>query len=349
MAEPSILEFSWVQLPSGNKYRVKDEVARALLAAGIKFKICWKGDAAPVIANIPAGVVIEYNGTTYTGTLPVSSAEPFTFYLVKTNASSAFPDAYDEYVVAEDASQNQVWEKIGSTAIDLSTLGDLAWLDNVTLNKGSGDMVLGESTTFTNGSSSVTFSGGTSDTFVKSYPGTTSKLVTTSVTGTNGTETVAVVSSKTEKKLTTTSIPNVTSAGTADTWSFTMGTGNDAETLIISGTNGTAATLGTAITAATGGVSETSATTNVGSTIVTTLTTTNKTLAKAADSSTTVATGGLDANGGGSSVMTGLGTATTASAVTGIGTGTAAAQSITVCTNDKVKVAKYDDLSVSVS
>ena len=47
--------------------------------------------------------------------------------------------------------------------------------------------------------------------------------------------------------------------------------------------------------------------------------------------------------------MTGLGTAVTASAVTDIGTGTAAAQSITVGTNDRVKVAVYDDLSVTVS
>lgn len=58
-----------------------------------------------------------------------------------------------------------------------------------------------------------------------------------------------------------------------------MGSGNDAETLIITGANGSAPTLGTAITCA---------------------------------------TGSLAANGGGDSVMTGLGTATTASAVTGV-------------------------------
>ena len=60
------------------------------------------------------------------------------------------------------------------------------------------------------------------DTFVKSYPGATSKLATTS-------------------------IPNVTSAGSASTWAFSMGTGSAAETLIISGGNSTAPTLGTAI------------------------------------------------------------------------------------------------------
>lgn len=46
------------------------------------------------------------------------------------------------------------------------------------------------------------------------------------------------------------SVPNVTSVGTASTWSFTVGTGNDANTLIISGSNSTAPTLGTAISAA---------------------------------------------------------------------------------------------------
>ena len=153
------------------------------------------------------------------------------------------------------------------------------------MNTGSGDVVLGEATTFTNASSSVSFSGGSTDTFVKSYPGATSKLATTTV-------------------------PNVTSAGSASTWSFAMGTGTDAETLIISGGNGSAPTLGTA---------------------------------------KTVATGSLASNGGGDSVMTGLGTATTASAVTGIGTGTAAAQTITVGTNDKVTVAKKSDISASVS
>ena len=56
------------------------------------------------------------------------------------------------------------------------------------------------------------------------------------------------------------------------------------------------------------------------------------------------------------SVATGITSASTTTnskdevtAVTGIGTGTAAAQTITVGTNDKVSVAKYGDLSVSVS
>ena len=50
----------------------------------------------------------------------------------------------------------------------------------------------------------------------------------------------------------TTTVPNVTSVGSASTWSFAMGTGNDEHTLIISGGNGTAPSLGTAKTVATG-------------------------------------------------------------------------------------------------
>ena len=59
----------------------------------------------------------------------------------------------------------------------------------------------------------------------------------------------------------TTSVPNVTAAGSASTWAFAMGTGNDAETLIISGANGSAPTLGTAISVVNG---ITSATTTAG-------------------------------------------------------------------------------------
>ena len=74
--------------------------------------------------------------------------------------------------------------------------------------------------------------------------GSTSKLVTTTITGTNGTETVSKVT-KSAGKLVLTSVPNVTgnssvtaskitgnSSVTANksTWSFTVGTGDDAET-----------------------------------------------------------------------------------------------------------------------
>ena len=378
-------DISKITLPSGNTYEIKDAVARQAIAGGVSFIVAWNGSSTPVVADIPAGVVVTYNDTDYTGTLAANSAQAGAFYLV--HSSSTTNDVYDEYV-AVGTTGSKTWEKLGSSTIDLSDLGALAYKDSVTLSKGSGDQVLGESTTFTAAASSVTFSGGTTDkclgsdatftttvtptttnikatasgtavgadgtdTFVKSYPGATSKLVTTSIPNVTGNSDV--------------SIPNVTSAGSASTWSFAMGTGDDSETLIISGGNSTAPTLGTALSAS------------------------KVTLGTAI----TAATGSLNANGGGASVMTGLGTATTASAltgvkvttqptvalatgatagtgvisvatgitsastttnskdevtaVTGIGTGTAAAQTITIGTNDKIKVAKYDDLSVSAS
>lgn len=76
---------------------------------------------------------------------------------------------------------------------------------------------------------------------------------------------------------------------------------------------------------------------------------TNVNVAKVAASATVVATGKTAAtDASGDEVMIGLGNATTASAVTGIGTGTAAAQTITVGNQDRIKIAKYDDLDVSV-
>ena len=278
-------DISKITLPSGNTYDIKDATARQLISGGVVFTVAWDGVSTPTIANIPAGVVVTYSSTDYTGTMAAAAGTMGTFYLVKTGTGT---NKYDEYVTVRtgtSGSYTYSWEKLGTQEVDLSGLGSLAYKNSVTVNTGSGDVVLGESTTFTAGSSSVTFTGGSTDTFVKSYPGATSKLATTSV-------------------------PNVTAVGSASTWSFAMGTGDNAETLIISGANGTAPTLGTAITAA---------------------------------------TGSLAANGGGDSVMTGLGTATTASAVTGIGTGTAAAQTITVGTNDKVTVAKKSDISASVS
>lgn len=113
-----------------------------------------------------------------------------------------------------------------------------------------------------------------------------------------------------KSKMVQTTVPNVTNVGAPSTWNFAMGTGAKSTTLIVSGGNGSAPQLG---------------------------------------SPKTVATGELANNGGGSEVMTGLGTPTTANAVTNIGTGTAAAQNIAVGTNDKIKVAKFDDLSINAS
>ena len=302
-------EISRITLPSGNTYDLKDAVARQMIAGGISFILAYTG-GVPVVANIPAGVVVKYQGTDYVGTLVASADTVAKFYLIKSTTQVEVLDVYDEYATIQDG-DTYFWEKIGDTALDIGNLGQLAYKDSVTLQKGSGDNVLGEGTTITAAASAVSFSGTTSDaalgsdatftttvspsltnvkavasgvavgasgtdSFVKSYPGTTSKLATT---------TIPNVTANTDV-----SIPNVTSTGSASTWEFTMGSGADAETLIISGNNSVAPTLGTALTA-----SKVSLGTSI-----------------------TAATGQLTSSGDGASVMTGLGTASTASAVTGV-------------------------------
>jgi len=76
---------SKITLPVGNEtvtYNFRDEYAQQKLAGGLQFVVCWDGEE-PVVANIPAGVVVKYQGENYTGTKAASSAEPLTFYLVK--------------------------------------------------------------------------------------------------------------------------------------------------------------------------------------------------------------------------------------------------------------------------
>lgn len=148
------------------------------------------------------------------------------------------------------------------------------------------------------------------DSFVKSYPGTTSKLGTTTVTGVSG--------SVTASKATAGTAVSVAKTGTSTT--------------VATGSLGTETTTRTANTAMFGAVvdpttetlsftfkplSTTSVTPAVSNGTITPYTFSDVTVPKAASSATTVATGSLVSTGSGGTVMTGLGTATTGSAVTG--------------------------------
>lgn len=191
----------------------------------------------------------------------------------------------------------------------------------VTFAGESTDVVLGEGTTFALSNGSVSYGAltghtdtvlGTGTTFSVTEPTITVTPATTYVkaTATGGntawnskdaktvvtgyasptTDTfVKSVTAETNKNLVTTTVPNVTSAGSASTWTFRMGeTADTAETLIIGGGNSTAPTLGTAITVATGSTS----TTGTGDPVVT---------------GVTIGTSGT--------AITGLGTASTASVI----------------------------------
>ena len=195
----------------------------------------------------------------------------------------------------------------------------------------------------TNSTSSVSLSGGS-----------TSKLVTTQITGTNGTESVSKVT-KTASKLVTGTVKQVSSADRAQLCKVSV----DGETLVLtpvtyedvtvatgsvssSGTGSdivtgvtisdkTVAKAGSAVTVATGSV----ASTGTGSDIVTAVSITDKTVA-IAGSAVTVATGAVDSAGTGATVATALHSGGTAAAQTFTGTeesvgvsGTAAAQTFT--------------------
>ncbi len=390
-------DISKITLPSGNTYDIKDAVAREMISGGVSFVIAWDGTSTPDVTKIPEGVVVKYNGTTYTGTLDPDDAtvQAGAFYLVKssTSPSGQTLDIYDEYVPV-GTTGSKTWEKIGDTQIDLSDV-----VTGVTLTKQT-DKALGEATTFSNASSSVSFAAHTTDkvlgestTFtgvdptITVTPSTTYIKASASGTaiGSDGTASavtgyaspssdtfVKSVSAETNKNLVTTSVPNVTAAGSASTWNFSMGSGDAAETLIISGANSTAPTLGTAITVATGATS----TTGTGDAVVTGVTigssasaitalgtpstatvltgvkvTTQPTITLATDSSSAtgrvqVATGISSATASGTGVT--VGTNDKVDAITALGAGTAAAQTITVGTNDKVTVLT-DSTSLSVT
>lgn len=350
-------EISKIKMPSGNTYEIKDSWVREikipqleqLIAGGVSFVTAWNGISTPVVANIPEGVVVNYNNTNYTGTLSADDATPGSFYLIKSSTQEDNLDVYDEYVVVTSGN-TKVWEKIGDTQLDLSDLGALAYKDSVALSK-SADVVLGEATTFALSSGTVTVTPTTTN--IKATASGTAvgaDGTAAAITGFNAhsTETfVKSVSAETSNKLDTTTVPNVTNAGTASTWSFAMGSGNDSETLIISGENSTAPTLGTPKTVATGSVSSS----GTGSAVVTGVT--------IGDSATAITALGTPTT---SNCLTGvkvitqptIALATDATAGTGVisvATGITNASvgtSIDVGTNDKVTVLK-NDTSITVS
>lgn len=283
-------EISKITLPSGNTYDLKDAVARQMISGGVSFIIAWDGTSVPQPSKIPLGVFVEYNGTVYTGELDAEDAEPGAFYLVASQTPADETDYFDEYVPVSNPMDltTKMWEKIGDTQIILTDI-----VTDVSLSKQT-DTVIGTDATFTitqptvalsaessTGTgrqkyiqevSTTKLSGSASGTAVT--PSTTyvkatasgggaawnSKDQVAAVTGYASPTTdtfVKSVSAETNKNLVTTTVPNVTSAGSASTWSFTMGSGANAETLIISGGNSVAPTLGTAKTVATGATSQT--------------------------------------------------------------------------------------------
>lgn len=294
-----------ITLPSGNTYDIVDAGARELISA-------LSGSTA-------------FLGLTTTALTDGATTNPIT---VNGSSVTATTGNIVVYESAEFIWDGAKWVEFG----DLSSLGDLAYKDtaSVSFSGGTTDKCLGSDATFT---TSVT-------------PTTTNIKATASGTvvgasstdkclGSDATFTTSVT--PTTSKLVTTSVPNVTAAGSASTWSFTMGTGTDSETLIISGANSTAPTLGTAITAATGSLAANGGGASVATGITSATTTTNSkdevtaiTGVSVTSQPTIALATGATAGTGVISVATGITSATTTAnnkdevtAVTSIGTGTA--------------------------
>ena len=96
------------------------------------YVIAWDGTSTPVVANIPANVVVTYDSTTYEGTLVPSASTMGKLYLVYDNNGH-----YDQYITQLDGSTYS-WLFYGNTELDLdgyATMDDLDELDQKLYNR----------------------------------------------------------------------------------------------------------------------------------------------------------------------------------------------------------------------
>ena len=140
-----------ITLDSGNTYDLADSYARQELATIKKWDTVMSVDAA----TTPYGVEWDDEGTTITGTLVASASTEQKIYFVP-NDSSETDNVYDEYITLKPTSSTYAWEKIATTTIDLSILGDLAYKDTAT---GSVTVPATYSTTFTGKAGTVSVTG----------------------------------------------------------------------------------------------------------------------------------------------------------------------------------------------
>lgn len=375
-----------VTLPSGNTYWLKDDEVRQWIGDGTTSGAEKRlTDAEAEIAKLANAT--HWLGVTTTAISDGSTTNPITIGGATVTAVSG---DIVQYQGSEFIFNGTKWQELGTS---VGTLKAFAYADTgsvtitpagtnaasaVSFSGGTTDVVLGEGTTFTNSTSSVSFAAHTTATVLKSdvtatVPKTsaTTKYLTasasgtavgvatsnTAITGLGNPSTEAFVKSYpgATSKLVTTSVPNVTSAGTAASWSASVAD----EVLSFSWTANTPATLGTAITAATGALSATGGGSSVMTGLGTAVTangvtgyanTTTDTFAKTVSvtsqpsvtltAGTTTSTGAVDivtaVGTSGTDAVTFATTGHTASAITALGAGTAAAQTITVGTTDKV-------------
>lgn len=106
---------------------------------------------------------------------------------------------YVEYIVVGEAKATATWERIGTTQADLSNYVEKGVTYNgVVLSNGAHTHTVPVNTVIKDGTqrlgaeiTEIAVEDDGTDTFVKSYPGTTSKLVTTSIKGVSGSTTAS--------------------------------------------------------------------------------------------------------------------------------------------------------------
>jgi len=89
------------------------------------FVVAWDGASTPVAADIPAGVSVTYNTTTYSGSLAASASTLGKVYLVYAGTSGN----YDRYVTV--GSSTYSWVNLGTTEITLSDYATSAELSQL--------------------------------------------------------------------------------------------------------------------------------------------------------------------------------------------------------------------------
>lgn len=98
-------------------------VADLSALSSMEYVKSWDGASTPLVSQIPEGVVVEYNGVTYTGTLEADENTAGNIYLVSNG------DGYVMYISTTDGS-DYVWESVGTTQLDLSGYATKQDLDN---------------------------------------------------------------------------------------------------------------------------------------------------------------------------------------------------------------------------
>lgn len=233
---------SKVKLPSGNTYDIVDAGARGLTSQ-LQASTDFLGITTTALTDQATTNPITVDSKSVTavnGNIVVYGNKEFVF-----NGTKWF-EFGDLSTLGTLATKNSVTLNKGTSTNVLGS-GSTFKVTNkaVSFTGGTSDTVLGTGTTFTATKPTVTvtptttnikatasgtgvgangtaaaitgFGEHSTESFITTVtPDKSKKLVTTSITPTNGTESVSKVT-KTASKLVTTSIPNVTSAGSADT------------------------------------------------------------------------------------------------------------------------------------